>query len=777
MTLVRDFLGRVALVIGLLIAVFAAGPASAQAVLQPSAAEGKTINRVFFEGASNVKPSQLRVEVDSKVRNPFKAAVATADLQRIKDVYGRAGRSAASVTYRVVAVPNGTVDVVFTIDEGGKTGVRKIDFVGNQAYSSDKLRGLMATTTMNFLSWFKTTDVYDPDRLNADVEKIRAYYEKNGYADFKITGVDAKYSPTPDPGYYITISVSEGPQYRVSGVNVVSRVPGVDAAALQNDLQFGKGDVYDADLVQKSSEAISRDAVRTGNAFAQVRPTGTRDAATHTISMSLVVENGPPVYVERINITGNTRTRDYVIRREFELGEGDPYNPVLVAKAERRLKALGYFKNVRITTAPGSSPDRVVINVDVQDQPTGAFKVFGGYSTTDGFSVGGSITEKNFLGRGQAVSLSASVGQYSRGVDLSFTEPYFLDRRMSATLDLFSKQTSASSYSYYTNTVTGFTVAFGLPINDQLSFQPHYSLFNSNVSIPNTTTQPYNDCTVSIPNFTPGDPGNPTASATNNCLLNGEASLALKDAVGNRLTSMIGYSLTYNSLDDVNDPHDGIYAKLTQDVAGLGGAAHFIRTTADARYYRSVTDDLVGIARVQGGNVIGYDGKLGIFDQFNMGPELVRGFAPGGIGPRDITVASSANGNALGGTTYFGASLEAQFPLPGLPKEVGLKGALFADAGTLFGYGGKTNFGNGAACTYPSTTNFIPGNVAGSAGVNGPQGTCITVGDDHRIRSSVGASILWASPLGPIRFDYAFVLTKGANDVTQNFRFSGGSSF
>ncbi len=736
-----------------------------------SVVENNVINRVAFEGNSKIKGEVLSSEVQSKSRGPYSPSIVQADIQRILDLYKRTGRGLAKVTSRTVDLPNGRLDVVFTISEGEKTGVKSIDFVGNEIYSSGKLRGLMQTTEMNLLSWIKTTDVYDPDRISSDLELIRRYYLKNGYADFRITNSDARFDAEKG-GYIVTVTVEEGAQYRVGDVRVESRLADVDGASLQRLVKLSSGDVYNGDAVEKSTEALTKEVARRGYAFSQVRPKGDRDSATHLISLGFVVEEGPRVYIEKINVVGNTRTRDYVVRREFDIGEGDAYNRVLIDRAERRLNNLGYFKKVKITNEPGSAPDRVVVNIDVEDQPTGSFAISGGYSTTDGLISEVSITESNFLGRGQFVRLAGQLGQHARGVDFSFTEPYFLDQRVSAGFDLFHKQSDNSKYSLYQNWITGGTVRFGLPITEELSFSPRYSLYQSRIRIPNTTSTPYNDCTSPIVGYTPGTTGASAVSSSVNCLTNGEASLAVKETQGNRLTSLVGYSLAYNALDNVKLPTSGYYGELKQDFAGLGGDSRFVRTTGDLRVYRELVDEVVGFVRLQGGNITGYGGKnLRIADNFNLGPSLVRGFAPGGIGPRDISDPNNVRSAALGGTSYFGATAEVQFPIWGLPKELGLKGALFADAGTLFGYKGRTSFpdlvGAGSlgyvngVCT-PSTTTQVG---------------CINVDDSKKLRSSVGASILWASPLGPIRFDYAFVLSKGSYDVTQAFRFSGGTSF
>ncbi len=726
-------------------------------------AENNVINRVAFEGNSKVKTETLAAEIQSKSRGPYSRAMVDADIERIKDVYRRSGRAAASVTVRTVDLPNGRVDVVFTVDEGDKTGVKTINFVGNHAYSEGKLRDLMQTTEMNLFSFFKTSDVYDPDRIASDLELIRRFYLKNGYADFRIVGSDAQFDPEQG-GYIITITLEEGVQYTVGSVNVESHFPTIDSASLQPLVRISAGDTYNGDMVQKTVDALTKELGKRGYPFTQVRPRGDRDPATRTVSIVFVLDEGPRVYIERIDVHGNSRTRDYVIRREFEIGEGDAYNRVLIDRAERRLNNLGYFKKVRITNEPGSAPDRVIVVVEVEDQPTGSLSLSGGFSTTTGFIADVSVTETNFMGRGQFVRLAVSAGQYSRGVDFSFTEPYFLGYRLAAGFDLYAKKSNSWRYSFYDNFVTGATLRLGLPITEELSFSPRYSIYRTDISIPNNSARPFNDCSSPIPFITPGFPfGAPTLLF--NCLTNSEASLAIKEAQGPFLTSMLGYTVGYNTLDNIRNPTSGLFIELRQDVAGAGGDARFLRTTGDLRYYRELYDQFVGLVHLQGGDIESFGGyRLRVVDNFNMGPTLVRGFAPFGIGPRDTSFGLNPQGNPLGGTKYYGASLEVQFPVFGVPRDLGLKGAVFADAGTLYGFEGQTQFP-------PFNTCFNPF-------VSFTQSNCLTVGGNSpTIRTSAGGSIIWSSPLGPIRFDFAKAITKSPSDITQFFRFTGGTTF
>ncbi|MCZ8183303.1 MAG: outer membrane protein assembly factor BamA [Beijerinckiaceae bacterium] len=720
--------------------------------------ENSLINRVTFVGNSKVKTEVLIGEVQTRSRGPFSQSMVDQDVARIREIYARQGRAAADVNAQVTTQADGRIDVTFSIREGDKTGVSAIVFQGNQAFSNWKLKGVMQTTESNFLSFLKSTDIYDPDRIAADLEAIRRFYLKNGYADFRIVSSDAQLDAARK-GYVITVVMEEGERYTVAGAEVESQIADVDTQRLRSSIRTRAGQTYNAEDVEKSVDAISREVAQRGYAFAQVRPRGDRDPASRTVKIVYSVEQGPRVYVERIVVRGNTRTRDFVVRREFDIGEGDAFNKAAIDRAERRLRNLGFFKTVRISNEPGSAPDRVIINVDVEDQATGSFSIAGGYSTSEGFLAEASLQETNFQGRGQFVRISASNGQKSRGGEFSFTEPFFLGRRVAAGFDIFTKFTDASSYSRYQSRNTGFTLRAGVPLTEEISIGTRYSLYQQRITVPNSASYPYNNCNGLA--FAP--------ALSNTCIADGEASVAIKEARGSTVTSLVGLTLAYNTLDNNSNPTQGTFAELKPEIAGLGGDSRFVRAVASARYYQSLWDDVIGMVKVQGGHMFAYgDDRLRVLDHFYMGPDLVRGFAPSGIGPRDRN--SDSSGNSIGGTTYFGATAEVTFPIFGIPKEFGLRGALFADAGTLFGYKGRRNFdlnGNGVSdCVDPGTTNF--------------QSECLSVRDESKIRSSIGAGLLWASPLGPIRIDYAYALTRvrgAGGDRLQAFRFSGGARF
>ena len=750
-----------------------------------SVQENDTINRVAFEGNRRVKSEILLQQVQSKANGPMSQALIDADAERLREIYRRSGYGTTSITGRIAPLPNGRSDVVFTVVESGKTGIKTINFSGNNEYSAGRLRGLMTSTESNFLSFIKTSDVYDADRITADLELIRRFYLKNGYADFQIVSNTARFDDAQG-GWIVDVIVDEGPQYKVGNVSVDSRLRDIDPATLQRYVATSAGDTYNAESVEKSLLNLTNEVSRRGYAFAQVRPRGDRDSAGRLIGITYVVDEGPRVYVERINVRGNTRTRDYVVRRELDLGEGDAYNKVQIDRAERRLNNLGFFNKVRVTNEPGSAPDRVVINIDVEDKATGSFSVAGGYSTSDGIIGEVSLSESNFLGRGQFVRIAGTLGQRTQGIDFSFTEPYFLDRRIAAGFDLFSKYSDNHNTGRFESRVTGGQVRLTFPITEELSITPRYSIYQTEIKIPNTAERPYNDCTVPLGGVTPGTAGSLYPSnSTFNCVTNGEATIAVKEAAGTTLTSLVGLNFNYNSLDSVQSPRNGFVAELKPEFAGVGGDSKFLRVSADARYYREVFDDVVGFLRVQGGHVQATSGDLRMIDHYFLGPTLVRGFAPSGIGPRDVLNDPTAN--ALGGTTYFGGSVELQFPIFGLPRDLGLRGAVFADAGTLFNYdGGSKNITTPQAC--PAGSEARQFNVASTGGQFG-QSNVACVRDKNMIRSSVGVSLLWQSPLGPIRFDYAYALSKDdgqydpvagrkfGGDRLQAFRFSGGTRF
>ena len=765
--------------------------------------EGQIINRVAYEGNHRMKDEQLSEEIQSKERSTLSKPTVQSDVQRIIEIYQRNGRFDVSVTPKIIERPNNRVDLIFEVNEGEKTGIKHIVFVGNTAYSDWRLKEVIKTAESNFLSFLQTTDVYDADRIEADRDLIRRFYLKHGYADVQVVSATGVYDPG-QKGFTVTFTIEEGPLYHFGTVDIQSNVRAVDAASLRAYLLMGSGQIYNGEAIEKTVEAITVELARRGYPFGTVRPRGDRNAQARTIGVVFVVDEGQRAYIERINIRGNYRTRDYVIRREFDIGEGDPYNRALIDRAERRIKNLNFFKSVKITNEPGSAPDRVVINVDVEENSTGDFSVMGGYSTSDGWLGEVSVQERNLLGTGRFARASVTYGQYVKGVELDYAEPYFLDTRSSLGVDLFAKQTLPNTYISYGTESFGGVLKWGLPLREDLAIQLRYSAYVQDIQLPSIL----DNCNNLSPDFLntfptpsainaaagsnagppfpapmyPGYNAAVAAGTQTNCLADGEASLPVRAelANGQTFTSAPGYGIVYNSLDNTKNPTNGIYFNFGQDFAGAGGDTAYIKSIVEIRTYYEVVSDLVAVVHLQGGNMRGFNdcpstsvcaggnsGYVRMLDDFKMGPNFVRGFEPAGIGPRDITFGTT-NDN-IGGTNYWGASLEFQYPFYFLPKDSGFRGAVFADAGSVWGYRGETQF---------APTGEINGTIVPNTGLGPINCSCgMAYNDSSLVRSSVGASLIWDSPFGPLRFDLAYPITKGPYDRTQFFAFGGGAKF
>ncbi|MGY8711361.1 outer membrane protein assembly factor BamA [Bradyrhizobium sp. 18BD] len=750
-----------------------------------SVVENPVIGRIAFEGNKKIKDEQLTAEVQSKARGTFSRAMVQSDTLRIAEIYRRSGRYDVRVTPEIIEQPNNRVDLVFTIEEGAKTGVKSIEFVGNNAFSSYRLRDVIKTHESNLLSFLASSDIYDPDRVEADRDLIRRFYLKNGFADVQVVAALTEYDPEKK-GFNVTFKIEEGAQYRVGAVDFRTSIPNFDPTSMRSYSRVNVGSLYNVESVEKSVEEMQIEASRRGYAFAVVRPGGDRNFDAHTVNVVFNIDEGPRTYIERINLRGNTRTRDYVIRREFDISEGDAYNRALVDRAERRLKNLDYFKSVKITTEPGSSSDRVILIVDMEEKSTGDFSISGGYSTTDGALAEVSVSERNLLGRGLFAKASVTYGQYARGYSLSFVEPYLLDYRVALGLDLYQRQQLSNSYISYGTKTLGFSPRLGFSLREDLSLQLRYSIYQQEITLPSYLANCNNnqflaDGVTPNPLFNPSPAfanANGISLASTNglgCYSDGEASLPVRKelAGGKTLTSALGYTLSYNTLDNNKNPTDGLLVDFRQDFAGVGGDVSYLKSVVDAKYYTPLVSDIVGLVHMQGGmlNQIG-NKELRMLDQFQMGPNLVRGFAPNGIGPRDLNPYGTQD--ALGGTKYWGASLELQMPFWFLPKEVGLKGAVYADAGGLFDYQGPTTWFATNEITTTRNSNCTPSTINPAT-----PGTCtgLVYDNGNTVRSSVGVGLIWQSPFGPLRFDYAVPLTKGKYDRVQEFRFGGGTTF
>lgn len=752
--------------------------------------ENPIVNLVSFEGNQKINDDVLLSEIESQPRSVLTRAKIEGDVQRILQLYRRSGRFGASVEPKIIDLPDNRANLVFEINEAAKTSVAGINFIGNRAYSDGDLRDVVTTSQKNWLSWLKSTDVYDPDRLEADQELLRRFYLKNGYADFRVVSAVAELDRERN-AFYITITVDEGPKYEFGTIDVEAYVRDIDPEELRSQIRTQTGDTYNSELVEKSLEDMTVELANRGYAFAQVRPRGDRDYENQKINVTYVVEEGPRVYIERINIRGNTRTLDRVIRREFDFAEGDAYNSVMIDRAKRRLDALRYFKSVDITRAQGSASDRVVVNVNVVEQPTGEVSLGGGYSTRDGLVADVSITERNLLGRGQILRIGAAFGEKKESFDLSFTEPYFLGRRLAAGVDVFYRDLDYSDTSSYTSKVVGGGTRLGFQLNDQTSFLGRYRIYNSEVDI----GQIYRDgcgpvTQFAIDNNLCGNPvvyGGYTWQFPYGGDTNGdgipdvfapEASIAVITAQGERLYSIFGYDLSYSTLDSYTRPHNGLFLKLSQDFAGAGGDAKYVRTDAEARYYKELMPQLVGMLKVSGGVIQGWGGyDVPITDTYFKGGETIRGFDTSGYGPRDLTPGGQRD--ALGGKVFAAATAEVIFPFPFIPEELGLRGALFADAGILFDVGDTGPLtiiqpgGQVHTLFLAECAGIYPGGWGGIV----PAGAAGCYVDDTKPRASVGFSLLWDSPFGPLRADFGYAVLKEDYDNDQLFRFGAGRQF
>ena len=757
--------------------------------------EAAVINKIAFEGNHRLKDEQILQEIQSKERGALSRATVQADVQRIIEIYQRNGRFDVGVVPKIIDRPNNRVDLVFEINEGEKTGIKSLVFVGNNAYSAWRLKEVIKTSESTFLSFLQTTDVYDPDRIEADRDLIRRFYLKHGYADVQVVSATGVYDPAKK-GFVVTFTIEEGPLYRFGAVDIQSNVRAVNAESLRPVLRMGAGQIYNGESVEKTVEDMTIELARRGYPFGQVRPRGDRNPTTRTIGVLLVVDEGTRAYIERINIRGNYRTRDYVVRREFDINEGDPYNRALIDRAERRVKNLNFFKNVKITNEPGSAPDRVVINVDVEEQPTGDFSIQGGYSTANGWLAEVSVTERNLLGTGRFARAGVTYGQFIRGIELSYAEPYFLDYRTSMGVDLFAKQTLPSTYLSYGTETYGGNLKWGVPLREDLAIQLRYSIYDQKITLP-AQLDNCNNLNPDLINTFPTPAaiaadqaiGGPNYGVTppTSCFAFGQASLPVRVelAQGATLTSALGYGFIYNSLDNNRLPTSGVLFNFGQDFAGVGGDVSYLRSSVDMRAYYEVVSDLVGMLHLQAGDIYGFkncpspnacngNNYVRMLDDFKMGPNLVRGFQPAGLGPRDITPGTT-NDN-IGGTMYWGASFEFQYPLYFLPKDSGFRGAVFVDSGSVWGYRGETQF---------PATGEINGTVSPTALAPGALGpltpfSCqcgMQFADSPAVRASAGASLIWDSPFGPLRFDFAYPFLKQSYDRTQFFSFGGGTKF
>lgn len=696
--------------------------------------ENATINEVFIEGNKRIKDPALLASIQSRPRGVFSPDSVASDVDRIQGAYDRVGRGDAVITSEVVPLANNRVNIVFQINEGDKTKIASITFIGNDNFREARLREVMTTKRTNFLSWLRTDDVYDPARLSSDEERLRRFYFDKGYADFQIVSSSAILDEANN-SYNITLTIDEGAKYTFGDITIESTINGVDVNSLYSKVETKTGKSYSASAVEETIIGMTESVAGDGFAFVEVIPRGDRNFETNTINITYLVDKGSKVYIERISIIGNDRTRDHVIRREFDISEGDPLNQVFIQRAKKRLDALGIFESVNITTRAGSAADKVVLIVTVVDKPTGEFSIGGGYSSEDSASGNVSFTERNFLGRGQYLKISGSGGADSRSYQLSFTEPYFLGYRVSAGFDIGASSKEATDSQQFATESTFGSIRFGIPITDRLKSSVFYSYNSTSTSVDVSKLD------------TVGTQGDAT----------GELSAALLPTgyPDNRdwTKSGIGYSLVYNSVDSRTTPREGVNIKLNQVAYGAGGDASYLTTTTSAVAYMPLIEDydVIGMIRGRAGAniMLGDDDGYRTLDNFRQGGSAIRGFSNSGFGPRD-----PFTDDALGGMYYWNATAEINTPAPFLPESAGFRTALFVDAGALWGV---DDVGRAAIAAIP--------------------GADMTMVDDDSIRASYGASIIWNSPFGPLRFDYAEPIQSKSYDKIRQFNFGISSSF
>ena len=603
--------------------------------------ENPIINRVAFEGNDDIADDELEAEIQLQPRVVYTRPRVQSDLQRLTEIYRRSGRFAVSIEPKVIQLPQNRVDLVFEIDEGPVTEVEVINFVGNTRFSDSVLSDEIQTVENAWYRFATSADTYDPDRLTFDRELLRRFYLSNGYVDFRVISAVAELMPDRS-GFIVTFSLEEGERYRVSAIDIRSQLRDLAPEDLLPVVEMEEGDWYDADQVEDTLLALTEAVGSRGYAFVDVSPQIEPNREARTVDVTFDVDEGPRVYVERIEITGNVRTLDEVIRREFRLAEGDAYNTALIRRSRQRIMNLGFFNQVDIETSEGSAPDRTILTVDVSEVPTGELSFGAGVSSAEGVLGDIAIRERNLLGRGQELRLGLTVSESRQEIDLSFTEPYFLDRDVAAGFDIFQRSVDLQDQSSFDRETVGFTTRAGYPLAERLRHTVSYSLRNDEVS----------DVSPSTSRF-------------------------IREQEGETTTSAVAHRLEYDLRDNRIDPTDGYFVRFGQEFAGVGGDAKFFKHTLTYGHFYSVADGWVLSALARAGHIFGIDDDVRIVDRFFLGGRRLRGFEPSGVGPRD-----SETDDALGGNMFYSLTGELGFPL-GLPDELNLRGAVFSDVGTL----------------------------------------------------------------------------------------------
>ncbi len=692
-----------------------------QIALQPNGTlmiqvvENPVINQVIFEGNSALNEDRLREEITVRPRGVYTRARVQAEVQRIVELYRRSGRISATVTPKLVQLEQNRVDLIFEIDEGVQTGVRNINILGNSAFSDGDLRDVMVTERSNWWNFLSSNDNYDPNRLEYDREQLRDFYTNRGYYDFRVVSSVAELTPDQED-FQISLTVDEGDSYEFGDLQVETENERLNAEFLRALIPIQTGDRYESDRVEQAVEALTFAAGAAGYAFVDIRPVETPNTETDTVDITFEVREGPRVYVERIDIVCNTQTIDPVIRREMMLTEGDAFNQALVDMSRNNLRRLNFFEDVTIERVQGSAPDRTVLQVGVQEQPTGTLSFGAGFSSVDSFIIDLGITQTNFRGRGQNLVARLSWGSLRQQANISFTEPRFLDRDLRAGFDLYHYRYNLQDESSFDWVSTGVGLRAGWPINQYTFLSLRYNLKSDAIEVPD--------------GYCPG-----------------YGSRALCEQVGSFLSSTIGYSLSVNRTNDPLRPTRGWRGSLWQDLAGLGGDVNYVRTELSGTWYRGITSSIVLSADVSAGYISGWGGDpIRINDRFFKGGNTFRGFETAGMGPRDLLT-----GDALGGNMYAIGTLEVTLP-NFLPEEYGVRTSAFIDYGTVGMLDDRYRI---------DLTGFPDPNIV----------------SDISPRASAGLSVHWRSPMGPIRFDFSQILQSESYDRTETFRFSTSTQF
>ena len=781
--------------------------------------ENPVINRIILEGNKRIKNDKILPEIRLSPRQIFTRSKVRADVARIIELYKRQGRFAATVEPKMVQLSQNRVDIVFEISEGPKSKVRQINIIGNDAFSDGELRGEMLTKQARLTSFFSSNTSYDPDRLAFDQQKLRQFYLTEGYADFRVVSAVAELTPDKRD-FIITYVVEEGERYKFGEVDVESQIRDFDDASMTARLPMQGGDWYDAKQVEDTVEQLSELAGTFGYAFADVAPEFSRNQDSLTMDVSFVLREAPRVYVERIDVNGNTLTQDKVIRREFRLAEGDAFNSLSVARSTARIKSLGYFQeNFEINQVEGSAPDRIVLEANVEEQATGELQLSAGFSSLESFILAGSIRQRNFRGRGQTVGLSLNYSRYSKSAQVSFSEPYVFDRNISAGVDIYRRDTNSFNFrnnernTTFEQSTTGLQVRAGVPLTEYVSAIGSYTFNYDDVSLDEGLYFSDRD----------GD-----GIATCDPIL---ASRYLCEAIGERTSSIVGLTFNYDTLNSRLRPSRGETVSWTTEFAGLGGDVKYVRSRARAAKYWpvgagfifSVTGEGGWIRSLEDNSVAGQD-DVRLTDRYFLGEPQMRGFDIRGVGPRIVrlqylnddgddatplvpqtieeALASDQRvDDALGGKAYYLGRAELEIPLGSGAREMGLRPSIFLDVGSLFSVtqpvlqdypnGLQATDGNGNLLYLQPgvddqgndiiqavTNRFAPDGTENERNViPGTFFKEVFVGDSPAPRISVGVGVNWNSPFGPFRIDVSRVLKKQVGDDTKTFSFNVGTQF